>query len=223
VNTLSPSDLAKCYHVRFEALGHYRDAVWTVLARECFDRYVPEGGTVLDLGSGWGEFIRHVKAGRRIAMDANPELPLHVGEGVEVAVQDCSETWRVEWQSLDVVFSSNLLEHLADRGAVRRTLEEAYRCLKPGGVLACVGPNYRYVGGAYWDFWDHSVALTDRSLAEVLRLVGFDVERVEPRFLPYSMSQGFTPLVACVALYLKLPLLWRVFGKQFLVVARRPK
>jgi len=44
---------------------------------------------------------------------------------------------------------------------------------------------------------------------------------VEPRFLPYSMSQGFTPPIGFISLYIRLPFLWRILGKQFLLVARR--
>ncbi len=107
------------------------------------------------------------------------------------------------------------------RTRFRRTLQEALRCLKEGGRIICLGPNYRFLNGAYWDFWDHFLPLTDRSMVEILNLVGFAVERVEPRFLPYSMSQGFTPPVALIALYLRVPFLWRFLGKQFLIVGRK--
>src|SRR4030095_11669963 len=89
--------------------------------------------------------------------------------------------------------TSNFLEHLPDKDALRRTLQEALRCLKDRGRIICLGPNIRFLHGAYWDFWDHFLPLTDRSMIEILTLTGFTVERVEPRFLPYSLSQGLTP------------------------------
>jgi hypothetical protein len=101
-------------------------------------------------------------------------------------------------------------------------LQEARRCLKDGGRIICLGPNIRFLRGAYWDFWDHLLPLTDRSMVEILTLTGFAVERVEPRFLPYSMSQGFTPPIGFIPLYIRLPFLWRILGKQFLLVARKP-
>jgi hypothetical protein len=58
-------------------------------------------------------------------------------------------------------------------------------------------------------------------MLEILTLTGFAVERVEPRFLPYSMSQGFTPPTAFVSLYIRIPFLWRIFGRQFLLVGRK--
>jgi SAM-dependent methyltransferase len=216
------ADLGKEYERRFAALAPYRESVWRVLVRDCFQRHVPPGSCVLDLGSGWGEFIRNVRAERRIAMDMNPQMPDRVGPGVETILQDCAQPWPLADASLDVVFTSNFFEHLPDKAALRRTLQQAFRCLRPGGRIICLGPNIRFLHGAYWDFWDHFVPLTDRSLVEILSLAGFAVEQVVPRFLPYSMSQGFTPPVALIAAYLRLPLIWPVFGRQFLVVARRP-
>jgi SAM-dependent methyltransferase len=216
-------DLGKEYQQRFSTLAPYRDAVWQVLVRDGFQRYVDPGAAVLDLGSGWGEFIRHVRAQRKIAMDLNPDMPARVGPSVQAILQDCAQPWPLADASLDVVFTSNFLEHLPNKDALRGALREALRCLKPGGRVICLGPNIRSLHGSYWDFWDHFIPLTDHSLVEVLTLVGFAVERVEPRFLPYSMSQGFTPPIGFIRLYLRLPPLWRIFGKQFLVVARKPQ
>jgi hypothetical protein len=38
--------------------------------------------------------------------------------------------------------------------------------------------------GSYWDYYDHHLPLSDRSLAEALLMCGFALERVDPRFLP---------------------------------------
>jgi SAM-dependent methyltransferase len=215
------ADLAQEYRLRFGDRGAYRDAVWDVLVRRFFQRFIPAHATVLDLGAGWGDFIRHVQADRKLAMDLNPELPSRVGSGVEAIVQDCSTPWAVAPDSLDIVFTSNFFEHLPGKDALRRTVHEARRCLKPGGKLICLGPNIRFVPGTYWDFWDHHVALTDRSLCELLALGDFQIALCEPRFLPYSMSQGFAPPPWMLSVYLRLPWAWRFFGKQFLIVATK--
>jgi SAM-dependent methyltransferase len=214
-------DLGKEYEKRFALLAPYRDSVWRILVGKFFQRYVNPDATVLDLGSGWGEFIRHIHARRKIAMDLNPDMPSRVGSGVETILQDCAQPWQIEDNSLDIVFTSNFFEHLPDKDALRRTLHETQRCLKVGGRIICVGPNIRFLHGSYWDFWDHFLPLTDRSMVEILTLTGFTVERVEPRFLPYSMSQGFTPPIGFISIYIRIPLLWRIFGKQFLLVGRK--
>jgi hypothetical protein len=84
-----------------------------------------------------------------------------------------------------------------------------------------MGPNIRLLPGAYWDFWDHYLPLTEHSLAEGLELFGFQIEQKIGRFLRYKMA-GTRPVpLALVRYYLKMPLAWRFFGKQFLIVARK--
>ena len=212
--------LSEQYRRRFAATRDYRDAVWRLLVERCFQRWVGPAERVLDLGCGWGEFSRHIRAGSRFAMDLNPDAAALLDPGVHFLRQDCAAPWPLAAASLDVVFSSNFLEHLPDKAAVAATLGEACRCLAPGGRIVLVGPNLRHTGGAYWDFWDHHVPLTERSLAELLTLCGFRIEQALPRFLPYTMSQGRNPPLALVALYLRLPWLWPLLGKQFLVVGR---
>lgn len=125
-------------------------------------------------------------------------------------------------ESIGAVFTSNFFEHLPTKESLARTLHEAFRCLKPDGRIICIGPNIKYLPGRYWDFWDHYLPLTELSLREGMELVGFRVEQATGRFLPYSMSQGFTPPLAFLRIYLKVPFLWRFFGEQFLVIARKP-
>jgi len=215
------NDLRLIYENRFGASADYRDRVWKKLCRDFFQRYVPEDARILDVGAGWGEFINNVVAGQRMAMDMNPAVAERLESGVAFIQQDCCEPWALESESLDVVFSSNFFEHLASKSALESTVSEACRCLKPGGTIMCLGPNIRYVGDRYWDFWDHHIPISDSSLAELLSLAGFTICEQIPRFLPFSMSTGFQPPLVLVALYLRCPMIWRIFGKQFLLVASR--
>ena len=215
-------ELAREYQRRFGAQADYRRRVWGMLTRDVFQRYVPEDGTVLELGCGWGEFINQIRARTKYGMDLNPEAGRRLDADVRFLEQDCSEPWPVAAASLDVVFTSNFFEHLPDKGTLSRTMKEALRCLRPGGRLVCLGPNIRYLPGAYWDFWDHYLPLTDRSLVEGLELAGFAIERSWARFLPYTMSQDRRPPLWTLWCYLRLPIAWPIFGRQFLVVARRP-
>ena len=215
------ADLDRAYRQRFAETQAYRTAIWQVLVRDFFQQWIPPTSRVLDLGCGWGEFINYVTADQRFGMDLNPDSPAHLDPAVKLIAQNCAERWPIDDGSLDVVFSSNLFEHFLTKDLLRSTLLEAARCLRPGGRLICMGPNIRFVGGEYWDFWDHYLPLTDRSLSEVLQIVGFHIERCWPRFLPYTMSRGSTPPLPLVRLYLKWPWCWPLFGKQFLIIAER--
>ena len=208
--------------MRFERIAQYRTAVWNVLAREFFPRWIPADSTILDLGCGWGEFINQIAAQRKYGMDLNPASPGKLNKEVTFLYQDCSKRWELPDTHLDIVFTSNFFEHLPDKESLRRTLDQAFRCLRPGGQVICLGPNIKFLPGSYWDFWDHYLPLTELSLKEGLELAGFTVDYMADRFLPYSMSQGFTPPLAFLRAYLRLPFLWRLVGRQFLLVARKP-
>ncbi|MGH8020299.1 MAG: class I SAM-dependent methyltransferase, partial [Opitutaceae bacterium] len=155
--------------------------------------------------------------------DLNPAARALLRADVQLLQQDCSTQWALPDESLDVVFTSNFFEHLPDKPALKRTLQEALRCLRPGGLLIALGPNIKCVPGAYWDFWDHFLPLTERTLTEGLVNQGFEVIRVIDRFLPYTTVGQRRYPVAFVRLYLRIKPAWRIFGKQFLVVARKPR
>lgn len=222
ISVKDPRELQAIYEHRFK--NHrvaYRQRLWATLVREYFQALIPLYATVLDLGCGYGEFINHVEARERFAMDLNPNARSRLAPGVQFLFQDCSQRWAIADNSLDVVFTSNFFEHLPDKLALKLTLLEAHRCLKPGGLLIALGPNIKFVQGAYWDFWDHFLCLTEASLAEALLNNGYKIRRVVPRFLPYTtVDQPAWPM-SFVKIYLRLPLSWSLFGKQFLVVAAK--
>ena len=215
------SDLSRIYAQRFAANLDYRKRVWRVLVDSFFQQYVQPDAAVLDLGCGYGEFINQVHARRKYAMDLNPDAPRYLSDDVEFIRQDCSQPWPVEEASLDVVFTSNFFEHLPDKAALGRTLDQAYRTLRKGGRLIAMGPNIKLIPGTYWDFWDHYIPLTESSLGEALENRGFHIDRKETAFLPYTMAGEKNAPTAFVRLYLTLPQVWRFFGKQFLVIARK--
>jgi SAM-dependent methyltransferase len=214
-------DLQRIYSARFAGKSAYRVRVWKVLA-SYFSRWVPPESAVLDLGAGYCDFINNISAKSKYAMDLNPEILNAAESKVKIFQQDCSDSWPLAEAELDVVFTSNFLEHLPNKEAVRRTLSNAHRCLKPGGRLIAMGPNIKYTQGAYWDFFDHYVELTELSLSEVLTICGFGIEKNVGRFLPYTMSHGQQYPPWMLRLYLALPAMWPIFGKQFLVIGRKP-
>lgn len=215
------TDLSRIYAQRFAANLDYRKRVWRVLIDSFFQEYVPHDAAVLDLGCGYGEFINQVEAERKYAMDLNPDSPRYLSNDVEFIQQDCALPWPVAEDSLDVVFTSNFFEHLPDKAALGRTLDQAHQALRQGGRLIAMGPNIKLVPGTYWDFWDHYIPLTESSLGEALENRGFRIDRKEPSFLPYTMAGRRPAPLLLIRIYLALPILWTLIGKQFLVVASK--
>jgi SAM-dependent methyltransferase len=211
------------YAQRFAAKEQDRSRIWNTLVSHVFQSYVRADDSILDLGCGYGEFINNIRAAKRYGMDANPDARTKLVPDVEFIEQDSSQGWPLTDGSLDVIFSSNFFEHIATKEALHLTLRHAYRGLRQGGTLIAMGPNIRYIPGAYWDFIDHHIALSDRSMVEALELAGFARQSVVDRFLPYTMSERgrVAAPVFLVDLYLRMPLVWRFFGKQFLIVVKK--
>jgi len=218
----SAKELQRIYHRRFSQTSEYRNRVWQVLASSFFNRWIPADAAVLDLGCGYGEFINNITAEKKYAMDLNPDARKHLAPAVHFFEQDCSLSWPLPDNALGAVFTSNFFEHLPDKQCLKQTLHQVFRCLKPGGRLIAMGPNIKFLPGLYWDFFDHHTILTEASLGEVLEMEGFLLELVTPRFLPYTLVNAPEYPLLLLRIYLAMPWLWWIKGRQFLVVAVKP-
>lgn len=218
----SPEDLQRIYENRFAGRREYRDKMWETLVSSWFSRYLVGAEDVLDLGCGYGEFINAVSSPNRYAMDLNPDARKFLDADITFLNQNCATPWSLPDASLDVVITSNFFEHLPDKAAIGHALDEARRCLRPGGRIVAIGPNIKHLPGKYWDFWDHHVALSEVSLQEALISRGFEVPVCVGKFLPFTASNRPQYPLVFLRAYLKLRVAWRVFGKQFLVVGTRP-
>jgi SAM-dependent methyltransferase len=213
-------NLEKLYQKRFpEAELAQKNAIWKVLCEGFFQRHVAATATVVDIGAGYCEFINNIRAARKIAVDLNPDVRRFAAADVQVINAPCTAITQIESSSVDVVFMSNFLEHLPSKAAVLDTFNEAHRILRDGGRIIVLQPNIRFLPGEYWDFFDHHTPLTDRSLVEGLQLAGFTPSVVHPRFLPYTTKSRLPKAAFLVRMYLWFLPLWRLIGKQALVIA----
>lgn len=221
VRLLSTMDYERLYAYRFRDLDQAaRIAVWKEIAPHIHG-LMASPQKVLDPAAGRGEFIAAVPARERWAVDAVEQPEADYGKGTRVLIDDAIKA-KLPAAHFDGVFVSNFLEHLPSQDAIANFLERMGEVLAPGGRIAVMGPNYRYCADRYWDFADHVVALTHVAVSEHLYAAGFEPQTVEPRYLPYSFTGFLPPSPRLTAAYLKAPPLWRIFGKQFLVIAQRP-
>jgi SAM-dependent methyltransferase len=218
------TELSKLYDARFTSTGlDKRDKVWKVLCASYFQKLVPEDAVLLDLACGYGEFINNMRAARKIGVDLNRDAPKHLDKDVEFHLSPATDLSSIGPGTVDVVFTSNFLEHLRSKEECNTVQSEVLKLLRPGGRFIVLGPNIRYAYAQYWDYYDHYLPLSDLSLTEGLLLNGFEMERVVPRFLPYTMNNATPTHELLVRAYLAIPLAWRMLGKQFLVIARKPQ
>jgi SAM-dependent methyltransferase len=217
----SVENLTTIYDKRFSGHESYRNKVWNILVSKYFSKWLKLDDHILDLGCGYGEFINHTDSKVKHAMDLNPKTKYMLNDDIIFHEQDCSQPWNIEPESLDLVFTSNFFEHLPDKQSLDKTVTEIKKSLKPNGVLIAMGPNISVLKGKYWDFWDHHVALSDSSLSELLEIHEFKINRSYSKFLPYNMVRVKKRPLFLISLYLRLPIFWLIFGKQFLTIAQK--
>jgi SAM-dependent methyltransferase len=214
-------DLQSIYIQRFGERRADRVRLWQTLVDSYFQRYVRADDTVLDLAAGYCEFINAVRCGTKIAVDLNPTITEMADADVRVINAATTSLPGDLTSTVDLVWVSNFFEHLPSAAELLSTLREVHRVLVPGGRLLVLQPNIRLAKAAYWDFLDHSLPLTEKSLCEALRLTGFEVEELKVRFLPYTTESRLPVNPTLIRLYLRFPPAHRLLGKQTFAVARR--
>src|SRR5579875_3358139 len=177
---LDSDDLKALYANRFDAEGEQRQDIWQVLCSDFFQRWVPADAIVLDLAAGHYEFINNIRAGRRIAVDLNPDVASRAAAGVETHVLRSDAMTAIADDSVDRVFISNFFEHIS-REVITATLLEVRRVLRPDGRLLLLQPNVRYCGKDYWQFFDHITPIDDRAMLEAFAHTGYHVLENIPR------------------------------------------
>jgi len=211
-------ELQRLYAKRFFEEGEQRHDLWQVLCSQFFQKWVPRDATVLDVAAGHCEFINNIDAGRKIAVDLNPDIHHRAGPDVDSHIARSDDMSMLEAASVDRVFISNFFEHVT-RSVITDTLSEVRRVLRPDGKLLILQPNVRYCAKDYWMFFDHITPIDDRALSEALHGTGYAVETLYPRFLPYTTKSRLPSGPGMVRAYLRFPLAWRLLGAQAFFVA----
>ena len=197
-----------------------RAVVWRVVA-EYLAPWMPPDGEILEIGAGYCDWINAVKGRRRVAVDVWPGLFAHAAAGVEAVVTDLAAHGlsKVRGGPFDVALASNVLEHFEPDRAASLVGEVSGR-LRPGGRFLVIQPNFRDAYRRYFDDYTHRSVFTHVSLAAMIRSRGFDIERSEPRFLPYSMRDRRWPVAPwLVRAYLRSRV--RPWAGQMLIIARK--
>ena len=176
----------------FEA-GTPQQSGWPATVRRFFDiqaasiwrdlaRVLPTiEGTIIDVGCGAQPYRPLVPPGALYRGIDSAETEA----GFEYAIPDVSyfdgDVWPVDDASADLTLCTEVLEHVVDP---TRFLEEARRCLRPGGTLLLTVPfaaRWHYIPRDYWRF-------TPSSLALLLGRAGFSDVRVYQRGNPVTVA-----------------------------------
>jgi len=209
--------LSEAYHdTRFER-DPKRAVVWRALWRYYFRWRIGSDESVLDLGSGYGDFINNVEVRRRIALDIWPDFAKHLEPDVEAVVAPVTDLSAIADGSVDYAFASNLFEHItkSDLAAVLAALRQK---LSARGRLTMLQPNYRYCYAEYFDDYTHITVWSHVSLTDFLRGNGYEVLETHPKFMPLTVKSSLPVWGPLIGAYLLSPI--KPMGKQMLLSAR---
>ena len=218
------------------------------IVRRLLNRFVAPDARVLDIGCGPGGTTLAYASGRAVlGTDSSPEsLRWARQRGLTVAAMDASRL-AVASQSVDAVVALDILEHVPDDAAVVR---EAYRALRPGGVLVLTVPAYQFLWSSHDEAVGHLRRYTRRPLVRMVQEAGFQItvgEYTMAAILPAAIvvrlaerlrppvaepKAKFTPLPRPVSAILErivglgpipIPLVPVPFGLSIVIVACRPQ
>lgn len=164
---------------------------------DTFDRFLIHNGQaglkpgirLLDLGAADGSFVdccieRGVEA---TGVDIDDGVNL---EDTPLPMAD---------ESFDVITANSVIEHV---GSPANILSESLRCLKPGGALILVTPNWKFAFREFFDDPTHLRPYTRDSISELLHMYGYENIRVVPWIVKKPAMMWDLPYAFHIARYL---------------------
>lgn len=184
------------------------------LAKLLFDSYgMKPGQTMLEPGCGRGEMLRCFQnlglsvRGTDLSPEASAMMP-------DMDIDTCdveNDGLPYPDNSFDIIYSKSFLEHFY---YPERYIKEAYRVLKPGGIILNLVPDWEANYRKYFDDYTHRTPFTSISLRDIHMMHGFEaVDVIKFRQLPvvwrYPILNSFcTVLAPFIPLRTKNKLRW---------------
>lgn len=216
--------ISQLYRIRFSDKEiNIKHRLWKVLCQEFLQNFVSSKDTVLDLGAGYCDFINNIKCKNKIAVDLNPATKEFAHRGIKVLLVSSTKLPQNLTAKIDIVFAGCFLEHLLTKDDLFKTFTEVWRILRPGGRFLILNPNIRFSTSDFWDYYDHFLPLSDRSVAEGLQLANFEIEKIIPKFVPNTIKDALPKSPILLKIYLHTPMLFPIFGRQMFIVAKKSK
>ncbi len=199
----------------------YRTGVWQEIVRYIGSDILTTGNildTCVELGAGYCDFINQFPALTKICYEQNKEMEKFALPDIDFRCQDAVYLSGLEDDSIDLLFASNFLEHLNDKEH-EILLPRIYDALKQNGKLVLIQPNYRLCSTTYFDDETHQSVFDDINIQSFLVKYGFEICKITPGLLPFSMKSRMPKWPILVRLYLNSPI--RPNSAQMYVIAQK--
>jgi len=118
----------KLYKQRFnESELQRKNAIWKILCKYFFQKYISKNSSVLDISAGYCEFINNIQCSKKYAVDLNKDSAVFASSDVKFFISPSTDLSCIEDNSINIVFMSNFLEHLKTKEGIIQTLRESFR------------------------------------------------------------------------------------------------
>lgn len=174
--------------------------------------------SILEIGAGYCDFINNYPAKKRICVELNIERKQFAAPGVDFRCGDACRLMNDLDMKVDTVFASNFLEHLTEDQHAE-LMPEIFNALSINGKLVLIQPNYRLCSKHYFDDKTHQTIFSDENIKPFLAKYGFEIIKIIPGLLPFSMKSRLPKWPLLVRLYLNSPV--RPSAAQMYVVAKK--
>ena len=157
-----------------------------------------KGMKMLEPGCGRGEFLSNFqKLGLKVQGVDICEEAQNFNKNFEVKICDVeNEILPFDENTFDIIFSKSFIEHLY---YPERYLKEAYRVLKPGGVLITLVPDWESNFKTYFDDFTHRTPFTKISLRDAYLMNNFkNVDAFKFRQLPITWRYPFINYISMI-------------------------
>ncbi|MDB4037929.1 class I SAM-dependent methyltransferase [Candidatus Thioglobus sp.] len=191
------------YDKEKKPLSSYPEKLISHLFNVCKMR---KGQSLLEPGTGMGEHLRIFKElGLKVTgLDISPKAKTNSPDlHIDILNAENVEHWPYPDNSFDIVYSKSFIEHLSQP---EKYFAEAYRVLKPEGLLLTLTPDWESQFKKFYDDPTHIRPFTIVSLRDIQAMSGFKNINVKKiRQLPLTWKYPIINAV-CFLLAIFVPL-----------------
>ena len=165
---------------------------------------------ILELGCGRGEFLNEfVKCGLEVhGVDISDYSEKFFSELNFKKVDMEKEKLPYQDNYFDFIYSKSFIEHFY---YPEKIFKEAYRVLKPGGMIITLTPEWKYIYKSFYEDFTHRVPFTKVSLKDIHSMSNFNSINVESFIqLPILFEKNFISKI-----YLILSILTRILVPDY--------
>ena len=197
-----------------------------------FNRFkMSKNQKILELGCGRGEFLNEfVKCGLEVhGVDISDYSQKFFSELNFKKVDMENEKLPYQDNYFDFIYSKSFIEHFY---YPEKIFKEAYRVLKPGGMIITLTPEWKYIYKSFYEDFTHRVPFTKVSLKDIHSMNNFNSINVESLLnFQYYLKNFISKIYLILSIltrilvpdYIRMRHKWIRFSKEIMLLSSARK